>query len=250
MKYDILRKADQAVGGFNNGEIIENKPIGFPGETNGFKPYSNLFYWANASSRNESLIAEHPHQGFEIMSFVLKGYIEHYDSKNKDWRRLNPGDAQIIRAGNGITHAEKMGTDTQFFQIWFDPGLQKTLGMPASYNDYKNESFSVKTNENLKMRTYVGKDSPIIMESENVTVKLLDIDPGDISFKVDEGNILSAYLIEGKIHVDGHDLVNDDFFRFAGTNINIRSYEHSRLFVIESPAVPSYKTYGQLYGRG
>ena len=29
---EIIKKSQQAYGAFNNGEIIENKPIGFPGE--------------------------------------------------------------------------------------------------------------------------------------------------------------------------------------------------------------------------
>ena len=47
---EVYKKNEQAYGEFNNGEIIENKPIGFPGENNSLKAYSNLFYWAHASA--------------------------------------------------------------------------------------------------------------------------------------------------------------------------------------------------------
>ena len=72
------------------------------------KPYSNLFYWAHAWSDKGSLIGEHPHKAFEILSFVLEGDIEHYDSKLRGWKPLQKGDVQIIRAGSGISHAEKI----------------------------------------------------------------------------------------------------------------------------------------------
>ena len=45
---EILRKSDQADGNFNNGEILEKKPIGFPQDSGMSKPYSNIFYWAHA----------------------------------------------------------------------------------------------------------------------------------------------------------------------------------------------------------
>lgn len=41
----VILKEDQASGAFNNGEILENKPIGFPQDGGQTKPYSNLFYW-------------------------------------------------------------------------------------------------------------------------------------------------------------------------------------------------------------
>ena len=142
MNYQIFRKRDQANGAFDGGKIMENKPIGFPQEGGLLRPYSNLFYWAHAWTPGEqSLIGEHPHQGFEIMSFVLKGSLKHYDSKLKDWKTLEEGDAQIIRAGNGITHAELVNDHSEFFQIWMDPNLEYTLSKEASYDDYKSSEF-------------------------------------------------------------------------------------------------------------
>ena len=42
---DIIRKEAQVDGKFNNGEILEKKPIGFPQDGGISKPYSNIFYW-------------------------------------------------------------------------------------------------------------------------------------------------------------------------------------------------------------
>ena len=64
----ITSKEKQVSGVFNRGEILENKPIGFPQDGGAQKPFSNLFYWANAWSDNGGLIGEHPHKMFEIMS--------------------------------------------------------------------------------------------------------------------------------------------------------------------------------------
>ena len=109
MSIIIYNKDEQASGNFNNGNILEKKPIGFPQDGGQLRPYSNLFYWADAWTPNsKSTIGLHPHQGFEICSFVIKGSIKHFDSKQNEWIELNRGDAQIIRSGNGISHAEEI----------------------------------------------------------------------------------------------------------------------------------------------
>ena len=46
----------------------------------------------------KSTIGLHPHQGFEICSFVLKGKINHFDTKQNKWIPLSEGDVQIIRS--------------------------------------------------------------------------------------------------------------------------------------------------------
>jgi hypothetical protein len=43
MSIQISKKEEQAKGSFNHGEIIENKPIGFPQDGGKVRPYSNLF---------------------------------------------------------------------------------------------------------------------------------------------------------------------------------------------------------------
>ena len=150
MSIRIIKKNQQASGQFNGGEILENKPIGFPREGGHLKPYSNLFYWAHAWSDNGSTIGLHPHQGFEIMSFVMKGSIEHFDTKLNKWKSLEEGAAQIIRAGNGISHSEKINAGGHMFQIWFDPDLNKTLKQEASYDDYSIDQFPLEEANGIK----------------------------------------------------------------------------------------------------
>jgi redox-sensitive bicupin YhaK (pirin superfamily) len=118
MSIHIYPSQKQIKGNFNGGEIMENKPIQMSHDHTKLQPYSNIFYWAHAWAEVTSTIGLHPHQAFEIVSFVLTGTVEHYDTKNKTWLPLQAGDVQIIRAGNGISHAEKMLEGTHMFQIW------------------------------------------------------------------------------------------------------------------------------------
>jgi hypothetical protein len=72
----------------------------------------------------------HPHRGFETVTIVEKGLIDHADSLGAAARYGN-GDVQWLTAGNGIQHAEmfplfdKVNNNAiDFFQIW--------VNLPAS----------------------------------------------------------------------------------------------------------------------
>ena len=243
MSVTVISKEHQAYGAFNGGEIVENKPIGFPQEGGEVKPYSNLFYWAYAEAKTDSTIGLHPHQGFEIMSFVLNGSIRHYDTKLKEWRPLSAGDAQIIRAGNGISHAEHMEKNAVMFQIWVDPDLNKTLQQPASYNDFKSADFPVTNYDNFKVKTYAGQGAPLKMDTPGMTIKEIFFN-GNFEQKIESDKIYSIYVREGSLSINDSSAVKDDFVIIKDSEIlQVKGESGGTLFVIESLAKPGYKTY-------
>ncbi len=242
MSIKIYPVNEQASGEFDGGKIIENKPLGFPQDGGELKPYSNLFYWAHARSEKGGLIGEHPHKVFEIMSFVLKGTGEHYDSKNRKWIPLEAGDVQIIRAGSGISHAEKINADSEIFQIWLEPDIQKTIKMPATYNDYPADAFPVEDEEGMLVKTFMGENAPMKMESPDVAIKEYSFGPGEHAVRLDEEKIYSFYLIEGDIEAGM--MGKDDFALVKGEwEFSFTSSGTGKLFVIESPATVGYATY-------
>jgi len=48
---------------------------------------------------------DHPHRGFETVTYVLDGRLEHKDSEGHAGQ-LNPGDVQWMTAGVGVVHSE------------------------------------------------------------------------------------------------------------------------------------------------
>ena len=247
MALQIIKQENQAKGAFAGGSILENKPIGFPQDGGKLKPYSNLFYWANAWSDKGGLIDRHPHKFFEIMSFVLEGEIEHYDNKYERWLPLKKGDAQIIRAGNGIVHAEKINENSRMFQIWFDPNIQKTMEQPASYDDYKSEDMSYFEQEGIKYKNYTGNGGPIKMDAEGLEINEMTIPVGNYELHLDAEKYHSYYLIDGLIKVEENEINSDDYFIVDDQEkISINVSKEAKLFVIASPKKLSYKVYSEL----
>lgn len=246
MAIQIIRKNQQARGQFNGGEILENKPIGFPREGGHLRPYSNLFYWAHAWSEKGSTIPLHPHQGFEIMSFVLKGSIEHFDTKLNKWITLNEGAAQIIRAGNGISHSEKINEGAHMFQIWFDPNLESTLQIEATYDDYTLNDFPLIEKEGMRMVKYKGENSPLMMSADVKEIERITFSSGSHIVDLEPKLFHSFYVISGEVELTQETLTMDDFFIISEEEkIQLRTNSETTLFKISSPLSLDYKTYAQ-----
>src|SRR5215470_6469690 len=74
----------------------------------------------------------HPHRDMEILTWVLDGSLEHKDSMGSG-AVIRPGDAQVMRAGTGVTHSEfnhSKSAPVRLLQIWFPP---RTHGLKPGY---------------------------------------------------------------------------------------------------------------------
>ena len=246
----IIKKEFQSTGNFNNGEILEKKPIGFPQDGGDTQPYSNLFYWAHAwTSGKSSTIGLHPHQGFEICSFVLKGFINHFDTKLNSWIRLEEGDVQIIRSGKGISHSEEIGEKSEIFQIWFDPDISKTLHNDATYDDYKLSDFPTTEIGNCEKKIIKGIGSPIKLFSEKININEYVFKNGIYEHNLDLNLVSSMFILEGEAQFNESLVSKGDFIIIENENlIKIKSTGNIKVFEITSPKNPTYPTYFQRFG--
>lgn len=79
---------------------------------------------------------DHPHRGFETVTYMLEGRMQHKDSKGNAGK-LTPGDVQWMTAGAGVVHSEmperefaKNGGRLHGFQLWVNLPKQDKMVTP------------------------------------------------------------------------------------------------------------------------
>lgn len=83
---------------------------------------------------------DHPHRGFETVSYILKGTIIHEDFKGHKGK-IGPGDVQWMTAGKGIVHSEMPGSfteDSMGFQLWINLNKENKMCEPK-YQEFTKE---------------------------------------------------------------------------------------------------------------
>lgn len=103
---------------------------------------------------------DHPHRGFEIVSYVLDGRLEHKDSAGHAGL-LNPGDVQWMTAGAGVVHSEmpeSMFTQTggrlHGIQLWVNLP-QRDKMMPPRYQEIPAAHIPVAQTEDKSVTVWV-----------------------------------------------------------------------------------------------
>ena len=88
-------------------------------------------------------VGEHPHRGFETVTIVYSGELEHRDSAGNHGT-IGPGDVQWMTAASGVVHEEfhsaaftKSGGTFQVMQLWVN--LPAKLKMsPPRYQEIRD----------------------------------------------------------------------------------------------------------------
>ena len=106
----------------------------------------------------------HPHRGFETVTIVLEGLVDHFDSKGSEGRYGN-GDVQWLTTGSGCQHSEmfplvNMDKDNpaELFQIW--------LNLPAK-DKFTEPAFKMLWSEDIPVLQTINPDG------KKTTVKLI-----------------------------------------------------------------------------
>lgn len=129
---------------------------------------------------------DHPHRGFETVSYMLSGEKLHEDSTGKSQLLLG-GDVQWMTAGAGIVHSEmpaerfrQAGGRTHSFQIWVNlpaaakgatPGYQYLPGgaIPLGRSEDGLIEAKVISGEAFGVSGGIGTHTPVVLQDWTVT---------------------------------------------------------------------------------
>ncbi|HUP60917.1 MAG TPA: pirin family protein [Thermoanaerobaculia bacterium] len=122
---------------------------------------------------------DHPHRGFETVTYVLEGAIEHADSQGNHGR-IGAGDVQWMTAGSGVIHSElpseeirREGGRMHGFQLWVNlprrdkmmkPRYQelRAAGIPNAASADGKVNVTVIAGESLGAHATIDTRTPII----------------------------------------------------------------------------------------
>ena len=236
----IQKKAEQFNTTIFNGNFLVNKPVA-SGTKATVKPYSNLFYWSHAIAIDDCEFGLHPHEGFEIMTFILEGNVTHFDTATKVWTPLTSGDFQVIQSNSGIQHQERIAKGTRSFQIWFDPNFYEAIKQKPSYVDYHSKDFEPSLENEMLTTTYVGGQSKAFVMTPHLTIKKLSFnETTKTALPLDENSSYTFYVLEGSGLINSQKIERDDAIRVSNTN-NFDIDFKGELFYIQTPTVLDYK---------
>jgi len=165
----------------------------------------------------------HPHRGFETVTYLIKGKLEHRDHLGNQGI-LEDGGVQWMTAGKGIIHSEMPQLTDGYlhgFQIWLNlPAADKMK--PAGYRDIAASQIPVYSEKGVLIRAIAGRFS---VDNESLSGKQqteptrplilhLSLSPGEsITLGFDPKFSAQIYAFEGEV------LVGETGIRVAGSHL-------------------------------
>ncbi|MEY2972227.1 MAG: hypothetical protein RI886_4, partial [Pseudomonadota bacterium] len=105
-------------------------------------------------------VGEHPHRGFETVTFAIKGEVEHRDSGGGGGK-ITTGGIQWMTAGSGVVHDEfhsrefsQKGGDFEMIQLWVNLPSKFKMTQPR-YQSFEKGDFPIIDHGNHEMSVKV-----------------------------------------------------------------------------------------------
>lgn len=200
-------------------------------------------------SNNPRGIDQHPHRGFETVTIVYSGEVEHRDTAGNKGK-IGPGDVQWMTAASGVLHEEKHSTDftkkggtLEMVQLWVNLPAKDKMSAPRYQELLKKTIPIVKLSNNQgQVRVIAGQlggvngaaktFTPIHLYDVYLTANTsLDI-PTNPNF-----NVL-LFVMNGDISIEGKSVQTNELAIFAhdGDVVSLKAEKETKfLFLSGEP---------------
>ncbi|MFT2792300.1 pirin family protein [Serratia sp. T13T92] len=165
-------------------------------------------------------VGQHPHRGFETVTIVYQGEVEHRDSTGSGGV-IGPGDVQWMTAASGILHEEfhskdfsQKGGTIEMVQLWVNlpakdkmaaPGYQTLLNQDIPVVPLADNAGQVR----VIAGNYGGHAGPARTFSP-INVWDMKLNAGHTTtLQVEEGHTLAVVMLHGAILVNGEQIVRE-----------------------------------------
>jgi quercetin 2,3-dioxygenase len=191
-------------------------------------------------------VGEHPHRGFETVTIVYQGEVEHRDSAGNGGR-IGPGDVQWMTAAGGLMHEEfhshaftKQGGTMEMAQLWVNLPAKDKMSTPHYQPILANDIPDVELPGGAgRVRViagdYAGHRGPATTHTP-MNVWDVSLRAGkSVTLRLPEGHTTAIALLRGALRVNGtHDAVAAAVVEFdrAGDEIRVEATEDATFLVL------------------
>jgi quercetin 2,3-dioxygenase len=198
---------------------------------------------------------EHPHRGFETVTYMLAGHMRHHDNHGNSGD-LTPGSVQWMTAGRGILHSEMPQQENGLmwgFQLWVNLPASDKMTAPR-YQDIAAERIpTVRPAEGVEVRVIAGELEGAIGPVEGIATAPVYLDvslqpSASLTLALPPGHHGFAYVFDGESAlVGGEALQRSELGVLSdGEQLQLRGADKaSRLLVVAGrPLKESVARYG------
>ncbi|MDM9560767.1 MULTISPECIES: pirin family protein [Bordetella] len=162
-------------------------------------------------------VGQHPHRGFETVTIVYQGEVDHRDSTGAGGH-IGPGDVQWMTAAGGILHEEfhseaftRQGGALEMVQLWVnlpardkmsEPGYQTLLDRDIPSVDLPGDAGRVR----VIAGEFAGRRGPARTRTPMDVWDVRLRQQGVATFRVAEGRTLALAVLHGTVLVNGSDI--------------------------------------------
>lgn len=191
-------------------------------------------------------VGMHPHRGFETVTLVLQGGLQHRDTAGNEGT-IGSGDVQWMTAGSGVLHEEmhssefrKRGGILQMLQLWVNLPAHLKMTAPR-YQTLTKQSIPDLTFDNGRatVRVIAGTLEQTTGPAQTFTpINLWDVrmQPASrVSLSVPDGHTTALALIEGEITVNNAMTVQSErliVLDRSGTEFQVNTSSSASRFVV------------------